>query len=95
MPITRQPSRAPGRRAAAAISATLRMASGVSIIAHSRVLSRAPALASACAAASISAPLPGLGTSTASGAAAAAASRSAWPHAVSRALMRMTTSRGP
>ena len=95
MPITRQPSRAPGRFAAAAISARLRIASGVSIIAHSRVRSSAPALASACVALSMSAPLQGFGTSTASGPAAAAAFRSASPQAVSRALMRMTTSRRP
>ena len=71
------------------------MASGVSIIAHSRVLSGAPALASASVARTMSAPVAGLGSSTASGAAAAAAARSASPQGVSSALMRMTSSRWP
>ena len=47
--MTKQARREPGWREAAAISPTLRMASGVSIMAHSRVLSGAPALASAVA----------------------------------------------
>ena len=71
------------------------MASGVSIMAHSRVLSGAPARASASVARTISAPVPGLGSRMASGAAAAAASMSALPHGVSSALTRMMSSRWP
>ena len=64
-------------------------------MAHSRVLSGAPALASASLARAMSAPALGFGSRTASGAAAAAAARSAAPQGVSSPLMRMTSSRWP
>ena len=71
------------------------MASGVSIMAHSRVLSGAPALAIASVARTMSAPVDGLGIRMASGPTAAAAARSAAPHGVSSPLMRMISSRLP
>ena len=75
VPITKPASRVPGCAPRRRSRATLRMASGVSIIAHSRVLSGAPALASASAGADdVRAGSDTFGTRMASGAAAAAAS---------------------
>ena len=81
--------------AALAIASACRIASGVSIMAQTRVRSAAPSLRRRRpTAASVSAD-DTFGTRIASGAAAMAAARSASPQGVSSALMRITSSRLP
>ena len=91
VPITSTASRSE----AAAISRTLKIASGVSIIAQSLVCSGAPAHSSAVASPRTWSALLTLGTTIASGPAAAAATRSAACHSVPTPLTRMVSVRRP
>src|SRR5215211_1641108 len=95
VPITKPESRVSESRAQAAMAAALRMASGVSIITHTRVRRSVWVSNNRCP---MSSSWPGVetfGTRIASGAAAPAADRSSGPHSVSIPLMRMNTSRCP
>ncbi len=91
MPITRTASRSE----AVAISRTLKIASGVSIIAQSRVWSGAPAHSSAVTSPRTWSAVSTLGTTIASGPAWAAATMSAECHSVLIPLMRIVSSRAP
>ena len=93
MPLTKTDSRV--RFDAAAISAKLKIAAGVSIMTQRPSEAGAPSADSASSTDWTSAALEILGASTASGPAATAASRSAPPHGVVRPFTRITTSRGP
>ena len=77
------------------MESALRIAIGVSIIAHKRVDSGAPAFRNSLAAIMMSPGVDTFGMSTAAGATAAAAIMSARPHSVDNALTRMTISRAP
>ena len=93
--MTKQASRFSGSAPSAAISRALSTELGVSIIAHSRVLSGASMAPSTLATVTMSPGVEALGTRIASGATLAAARRSSMPQAVSIALTRMTSSRRP
>jgi hypothetical protein len=94
-PMTSTSSRELGSAATAAIEPACRIAIGVSIIAHSRTRSGAPASRNSRAAC-MTEPGPSiLGRRIASGPAAAAAARSSRPHIVWEALTRMMISRPP
>ncbi len=83
------------RSEAAAISRTLKIASGVSTIAQSRVWSGAPAFSRLATSARTSSALLTLGTTTAAGPAWAAATMSSSCHSVPMPLTRMVTVRRP
>jgi hypothetical protein len=95
VPITRQASRFAGSAASAAISRAFSTELGVSIMAHSRVFGGAPMAPSTFATVTTSPGCDTFGTRIASGATFTAARRSSMPHAVSMALVRMTSSRRP
>ncbi len=95
VPITKAASLVSTSAAAAAISRALSMASGVSIIAHTRILWSALMSMSRSATSSKWPGLDTLGTSTASGLALATMLRSSSHHGVSSALMRTMISRAP
>ena len=82
-------------RSNAAISRTLKMASGVSTMAQMVVVAGAPAASSAADTRVRYATSPTLGITTAAGATAAAAATSASPHGVSSPLQRMVSSLPP
>jgi hypothetical protein len=95
VPIMKPARRVSPSRATAAMSAALRMAIGVSIIAHSQIRWPAARPVSRAVTACRSVDFDTLGTRIPSGPAWAAACRSSIPHAVSRPLMRTITSRAP
>ena len=95
VPITNAARRVSTSLAAAAMSRALSMASGVSIIAHTRIFWSALMSTRRSATSSRWSALDTFGTSTASGLALATALRSSSHHCVSRPLMRTITSRAP
>jgi hypothetical protein len=83
------------RSDASAMSLASRIARGVSSIAQILTESGAPPASSCFSTAATSSTELTFGTTTAAGAACATARRSSAPHAVSRPLTRMVTSRSP